>query len=115
HPRGALGTGIDDGRVLFPGGGARKAQPAFASPYSSLRQWFGSLDALEAFKPVLIVPSHGPNGEETAFISGYRAYLSEVRDRTAAEKKAGRNVDQAVEAVTEAPVARFPMRGRPTP
>jgi len=112
HTRGDIGIWIDDDRVLFSGDVAMKAQPAFASPYSSLRQWFGSLDALEALKPVLIVPSHGPNGEETAFISGYRAYLSEVRDRTAAEKKAGRNVDQAVEAVTAALVARFPDRGR---
>jgi hypothetical protein len=58
------------------------------------------------------VPSHGPTGDETTFISGYRAYLTEVRDRTAAEKRAGRTVDQAVEAVTAALVGRFPDRAR---
>jgi len=112
HTRGDIAIWIDGDRVLFSGDIAMKAQPAFASPYSSLRQWLASLDALEALKPVLIVPSHGPNGDESAFITGYRAYLTEVRDRTAAEKKAGRNVDQAVEAVTAALVARYPDRGR---
>ena len=112
HTRGDIAIWIDGDRVLFSGDIAMKAQPAFASPYSSLRQWFASLDALEALKPVLIVPSHGPNGDESAFIAGYRAYLTEVRDRTAAEKKAGRNVDQAVEAVTVALAERYPDRGR---
>jgi hypothetical protein len=45
---------------------------------------------------------HGPTGDGTAFIAGYVAYLTEVRDRTAAEKRAGRSVDQTVEAVTAA-------------
>ena len=35
-----------------------------------------------------------------------------MRDRTATEKRAGRTVDQAVEAVTAALVARFPDRAR---
>jgi glyoxylase-like metal-dependent hydrolase (beta-lactamase superfamily II) len=112
HTRGDMAIWIADDRVLFAGDVAMKAQPAFASPYSSLRHWLASLDALEALKPVVIVPSHGPNGDNTAFITGYRAYLTEVRDRTAAEKKAGHNVDQAVEAVTAALSARYPDRGR---
>jgi hypothetical protein len=82
-----------------------------ASPHSSLRRWFASLDRLEALKPVLIVPSHGPTGD-AGFISGYRAYLIEMRDRTAAAKHAGQNVDQAVEAVTAALADRFPDRVR---
>jgi glyoxylase-like metal-dependent hydrolase (beta-lactamase superfamily II) len=65
-------------------------------PHSSLRQWLASLDRLEALKPAIIVPSHGPTGDGTAFITGYRAYLMEVRDGTAAEKRAGRSIDQAV-------------------
>jgi glyoxylase-like metal-dependent hydrolase (beta-lactamase superfamily II) len=112
HTRGDLGIWVASDRVLFAGDVAMKAQPAFASPYSSLRQWLASLDALEALKPVVVVPSHGPNGDDTAFITGYRAYLTEVRDRTAAEKKAGHTVDQAVETVTAALAARYPDRGR---
>jgi cyclase len=102
---------VESDRVLFSGDVAMRAQPAFASPYSTIRQWLVSLDKLEALKPVVIVPSHGPTGD-TAFISGYRNYLIEVRDRTAPEKKAGRSVEQAAEAVTAAMAERFPDRGR---
>jgi glyoxylase-like metal-dependent hydrolase (beta-lactamase superfamily II) len=112
HTRGDIAIWVEPDRILFAGDIAMKAQPAFASSYSSLRKWLASLDRLEALKPVLIVPSHGPTGDEIAFITGYRAYLTEVRDRTAAEKHAGRSVDQAVEAVTAALVARFPDRAR---
>jgi glyoxylase-like metal-dependent hydrolase (beta-lactamase superfamily II) len=79
-----------------------RAPPAFASPHSSLRQWFASLDRLEALNPAIIVPSHGPTGDGTGFITGYRAYLTEVRDRTAAEKRAGRSLEQATATVTAA-------------
>ena len=103
---------IESDRVLFAGDLAMRAQPAFASPHSSLRQWLVSLDRLEALKPAIIVPSHGPIGEGTAFITGYRAYLVEISDRTAAEKRAGRSVDQAVEAVTAAFGDRAPDKAR---
>jgi glyoxylase-like metal-dependent hydrolase (beta-lactamase superfamily II) len=93
---------IGSDRILFSGDLAMRAQPAFASSHSSLRQWLASLDRLEALKPDIIVPSHGPTGDGSGFITGYRAYLIEVRDRTAAEKRAGRSVDQAVEGVTAA-------------
>jgi glyoxylase-like metal-dependent hydrolase (beta-lactamase superfamily II) len=112
HTRGDVAIWIESDRILFAGDIAMKAQPAFAMPNSSLRQWLASLDRLEALKPVLIVPSHGPTGDETTFITGYRAYLTEVRDRTAAEKRAGHTIDQAVETVTAALAARFPDRGR---
>jgi glyoxylase-like metal-dependent hydrolase (beta-lactamase superfamily II) len=103
---------VEPDRVLFSGDLAMRAQPAFASPHSSLRQWFASLDRLEALKPAIIVPSHGPTSDGTAFITGYRAYLTEVRDHTAAEKRAGRSVDQAVETVTAALGDRAPDKGR---
>ena len=76
--------------MLFAGDVAMKAQPAFASPYSSIRQWLASLDRLEALKPAVVVPSHGP-ARRRGFITGYRTYLKEVLDRASAEKRAGRN------------------------
>src|SRR5262245_31012301 len=112
HTRGDVAIWVEPDRILFSGDIAMRAQPAFATTNSSLRQWLASLDRLEALKPVLIVPSHGPTGDDTALITGYRAYLTEVRDRTAAEKRAGRTVDQAVEAVTAELVGRFPDRAR---
>jgi glyoxylase-like metal-dependent hydrolase (beta-lactamase superfamily II) len=111
HTRGDTAMWVDSDRVLFSGDVAMRAQPVFASPYSTIRQWLASLDKLDALKPAVIVPSHGPTGD-AAFISGYRNYLIEVRDRSAAEKKAGRSAEQAVEAVTTAMAERFPEKGR---
>ena len=111
HTRGDTAIWVESDRVLFSGDVAMRAQPAFASPYSTIRQWLSSLDKLEALKPAVIVPSHGPTGD-AAFISGYRNYLIEVRDRTAADKKAGRTADQTTETVTAAMAERFPDKGR---
>jgi glyoxylase-like metal-dependent hydrolase (beta-lactamase superfamily II) len=111
HTRGDTAIWVESDRVLFSGDVAMRAQPVFASPYSTIRQWLASLDKLEALKPVVIVPSHGPTGD-AAFISGYRNYLIEVRDRATAEKKAGRNAEQAAEAITAAMAEHFPDRGR---
>jgi glyoxylase-like metal-dependent hydrolase (beta-lactamase superfamily II) len=111
HTRGDTAVWIVPDRVLFSGDVAMRAQPSFASPYSSLRHWLASLDRLDALGPALVVPSHGPIGD-VGFIAGYRAYLTEVRDRVAAEKRAGGSVDQAMEAVTAALADRYPDRGR---
>ena len=112
HTRGDTAMWVESDRVLFSGDVAMRPQPAFASPYSNVRHWLSSLDRLEALKPAVIVPSHGPVGDGSMFASGYRTYLVEVRDRTTTEKKAGRSADQAVEAVTAAMAERFPDKGR---
>jgi len=112
HTAGDTIIWVDSDRVLFSGDLAMRAQPAFASPHSSLKQWMGSLDKLEALKPAVIVPSHGPTGDGIGFITGYRTYLTEVRDRTAAEKHAGQSVDQAVATVTAAFGDRAPDKAR---
>jgi glyoxylase-like metal-dependent hydrolase (beta-lactamase superfamily II) len=105
---------IEFERILFAGDLAMRPQPVFASPQSSLRHWLANLDRLEALKPAIIVPSHGPTGDGAGFITTYRDYLMAVRDRTAAEKRAGRSVDEAVQAVTDALGDRAPDKGRLT-
>src|SRR4051812_23363461 len=112
HTAGDTIVWVEPDRVLFSGDLAMRAQPAFASPRSSIRQWLASLDRLEALNPAIVVPSHGPTGDGTGFITGYRAYLTEVRDRTAAEKRAGRSVEQAVETITATFADRAPDKGR---
>jgi glyoxylase-like metal-dependent hydrolase (beta-lactamase superfamily II) len=105
---------IESEQILFAGDLAMRAQPAFASPHSSLRHWLAVLDRLEELKPIIIVPSHGPTGDGTGFVTSYRTYLTEVRDRTAAQKRAGRSMDQAVETVTAAFGDRAPDKARLT-
>ena len=57
-------------------------------------------------------PDSRPDRKRLGFITCYRDYLTEVRDRTAAEKRAGRSVDQAVETVTSAFEGRSPDKAR---
>ena len=97
--------------MLFAGDVAMKAQPAFASPYSSIRQWFASLERLEALQPAVVVPSHGPLGD-ASLITGYRSYLRKCWSAPAAEKKAGRNADAAVAGCHRRDADRYPDRGR---
>jgi len=114
HTTGDTIIWIDSDRVLFSGDIAMRAQPAFASPHSSLKRWMASLDQLESLKPGIIVPSHGPTGDGAGFITGYRTYLAEVRERAAAEKHAGHSADEAVASVTAAFGDRAPDKGRLT-
>ena len=113
HTRGDVAIWVETDQVLFAGDIAMRAQPAFASPYSSLAHWLESLDRLEALHPALIVPSHGPTGG-VELIEGYRAYLKEVRERTVAGKRAGKTAEQAADAVSGVMSGRYPDRGRLT-
>ncbi len=88
HTAGDTIIWIESERILFAGDLAMRAQPAFASPHSSLRQWLASLDQLDALKPAFIVPSHGPTGDGTGFILGLPC-LSDRGPRPHGRRKAG--------------------------
>lgn len=107
HTLGDTGVWIEADRVLFAGDVAMKYPPAFASPSSTYAHWKQTLDQVEALKPSIIVPSHGPVGG-LEFVAGYRTFFKEVQERTAAAKKAGRTADQAVTEITPQLVERYP-------
>jgi len=111
HTRGDTAIWIESEKVLFSGDVVMKPQPSFGSPYSTVRHWLSTLDGVEKLKPRIIVPSHGPTGG-AELIAGYKTYLIEVRDRTAAEKKTGRSEEEAVNVITAAMSARFTDKGR---
>jgi glyoxylase-like metal-dependent hydrolase (beta-lactamase superfamily II) len=89
---------VEKENVLFSGDVAMKGLPAFASPKSSLSHWLESLNKLDALKPTLVVPSHGPQGD-ASFVANYRRYLTQVRDRTVVLKAEGKTLDQAMQAI----------------
>jgi glyoxylase-like metal-dependent hydrolase (beta-lactamase superfamily II) len=97
--------------VLFSGDVATRAQPALMSAKTTIAQWMTSLDRLEALKPAVVVPSHGPLGD-VGFIQGYRTYLAEVRDRTQKAKAAGADLAAATAQVSDAMKGRYPDAGR---
>lgn len=112
HTDGDTAVWVPADRVLFTGDVAMTLQPSLMSSRTSIAQWMKSLDALEALNPAVVVPSHGPLGEGDVLIRGYRDYLKEVAERTAAAKAAGKSADEAVAAVTEAMAARYPDKMR---
>ena len=97
--------------MLFSGDIAMRAQPAFASAYSRLDHWLESLDRLDALKPAIVVPSHGPTGD-AGFIAAYRTYLTTIRDRVTAAKRGGQTIDKTVESVSDELAGQYPDRGR---
>ena len=112
HTAGDTAIFVDSDRVVFTGDIAMRGQPGFDSPYSSLAHWLTSLDTLDAFQPKIVVPSHGPIGD-ASYISGYRTYLTTIRDRTVELKKQGLTVDQVVATLTpELKTASYSNSGR---
>ena len=110
HTAGDTVIVVEGEGVVFSGDVAMKAPPAFASPASSVNAWLASLDKLDALKPRIVVPSHGPIGD-AKFMADYRDYLTTIRARTAALKKEGKTVEQATEALTTELKDRYPSAG----
>jgi len=74
HTKGDTAFFAQPDAVLFAGDIIMTRLPNVTGPESRVRQWLSSLDTLEALKPKLIVPSHGPTGD-AAMIAPYRAYF----------------------------------------
>ena len=113
HTRGDTAVFVPQDGVLFTGDIAMKGMPSFASPYSTVSHWLRSLDALDALKPKIVVPSHGPIGD-ASYIANYRVYLTTIRDRAAVLKKDGKTQDEAVKTITAEMQSKYPDAGRLT-
>ena len=109
HTHGDTAVLVDG--VLFSGDVAMKPQPSFANPTATISHWLKSLDRLEALKPKIVVPSHGPFADASV-MQGYREYLTRIRDRAAELKKAGKTLDETVRTITDEMAPRFPDRNR---
>jgi len=108
HTIGDTAVWIQKDRLLFSGDVAMEIQPILGAP---IAQWMKTLDRLEQFSPKIIVPSHGPVGN-VGLIRGFRTYLAEVRDRTAAARGRGLDLDAATAEVVQAMLTRYPSRDR---
>jgi glyoxylase-like metal-dependent hydrolase (beta-lactamase superfamily II) len=74
HTKGDTAFFVEPDAVLFAGDIVMMRLPNVTGPESRVKQWLSSLDTLEALKPKLIVPSHGPTGD-AGMIAAYRAYF----------------------------------------
>lgn len=111
HTRGDTAFFVEPDNVLFSGDVVMLPQPSFASPYSTIRHWLGSLERLEQLDPNRIVPSHGPMGGGE-LISGYRGYFSTIQTRVAELKQQGESLEETVEAVTSELESTYRDRNR---
>lgn len=111
HTRGDTAVWVETELVLFSGDIVMKPQPSLGSPYSTVAHWLSTLDSLTQLRVRTIVPSHGPTGGPE-LIAGYKTYFTEIKERAAAEKKAGKSVEDAVSAVTAAMTERYPDKNR---
>lgn len=109
HTRGDTAVLVDG--VLFSGDVAMKPQPSFANPSATISHWLRSLDRLDDLRARIVVPSHGPIGD-AAIMQGYREYFARIRARVTELKKAGKSVDETVQALTEELAAQYPDRNR---
>ena len=99
HTPGDTAFFIEPDAILVSGDVAMSALPAIGAE-SRISTWLTSMDRFEKLKPKRIVPSHGPMGD-IAFVTNYRSYLTDVRDRTRAQKKAGKNLDDTIKLVQD--------------
>lgn len=111
HTRGDTAFFVEPDGVLFSGDIVMRPQPSFASPYSTVRHWLASMNALERLAPKRIVPSHGPMGD-VSLIGDYRTYLTTVQTRATALKKQGKSIDETVQSVTAELESKYADRGR---
>jgi glyoxylase-like metal-dependent hydrolase (beta-lactamase superfamily II) len=74
HTKGDTAFFVEPDAVLFSGDIVMTRLPNVTGPESRVKQWMSSLDKLEALKPKLIVPSHGPTGT-AGMIEPYRTYF----------------------------------------
>ena len=99
HTAGDTAFFVEPDAILVSGDVAMSALPAVGAD-SRISTWLTSMDRFEKLQPKRIVPSHGPMGD-IAFVTNYRAYLTTVRERTAAHKKEGKSLDDTVKLVQD--------------
>jgi glyoxylase-like metal-dependent hydrolase (beta-lactamase superfamily II) len=105
HTPGDTAFFVEPDAILVSGDVAMSALPAIGAE-SRMSTWLTSMDRFEKLKPKRIVPSHGPMGD-IAFVTNYRRYLTDVRDRTKAQKKAGKSLDDTITLVQDELGAKY--------
>jgi glyoxylase-like metal-dependent hydrolase (beta-lactamase superfamily II) len=107
HTRGDTAFFVEQDSVLFAGDVVMNNSFLAANQASSMKAWLSAFDALEAFRPKTLVPSHGAVGEG-ALISANRALMQGVQARVRELKTQGRSPDEAAKTVQAEFQAKHP-------
>jgi len=98
HTRGDTGLFVEGDGVLFSGDVVMNNSFLAAMPVSSMKAWLAAFNTFEAFKPTVIVPSHGAIGDG-ALIAANRALMTEIDARVRQLKSQGRSIDETAAAI----------------
>ena len=113
HTRGDTVTFVEGDNVLFSGDLAMKnIFPAFATPQSSARTWFTSLDELERLKARHVIGAHGIMTDGSV-VGEYRGFLTSLQARVADLKKEGKSSDDIAVQLREEFAKKYPGWAQP--
>jgi len=107
HTRGDTGFFVEEDSVLFSGDVVMNNSFLAAMPISSMKAWLAAFNTFDAFKPKVIVPSHGAIGDGS-LIGANRTFMAEIDARVRQLKSQGRSVDEAAATVQTEMQAKHP-------
>jgi len=113
HTRGDTMIFVEEDRVLFSGDVVMSQRFLAAQNSSSITTWLATLDELASLNPTRVVPAHGKIGDAT-LITRDRAFLQAVQDRASELKRAGKAIDEVVNAIVAEVAPAYPEWGNPS-
>jgi len=107
HTRGDTGFFVEEDSVLFSGDVVMNNSFLAATAVSSMKAWLAAFNTFDAFKPKVIVPSHGAIGDGS-LIAANRTWMLEIVARVGLLKAQGRSIDETATAVQTELQAKHP-------
>lgn len=107
HTRGDTGFFIEEDSVLFSGDVVMNDSFLSAMPVSSMKAWLAAFETFDAFKPKVIVPSHGAIGTGS-LIAENRALMTEIDSRVRQLKSQGRSIEETATTIQTEMQAKHP-------
>jgi glyoxylase-like metal-dependent hydrolase (beta-lactamase superfamily II) len=111
HTRGDTVLFVEGDNVLFAGDVVMNTSFVAANPGSSMKAWLAAFDALEAMRPTVVVPAHGPLGDGS-LIGINRGFMQAILARVRELKAQGRPIDEIAATVQMEMQAKHPTFAR---
>ena len=107
HTKGDTVMFVEEDGVLFSGDVVMNNSFLAATAVSSMKAWLAAFDAVEAWRPRVVVPAHGAIGEG-GLIAANRAVMQTIQTRARSLKAAGQSADDAAATIQKELQAQHP-------
>ena len=111
HTKGDTVFFVEGDDVLFAGDVVMNNSFLAATATTSMQAWLSAFDAIEALRPKVVVPSHGPVGDGS-LINSNRSLMRDIQLRVRELKTEGRSSDEVAAIVQTEFQAKYPGRPR---